>query len=362
MRVLPFVFTLSLFAQEAFQMDSLDAERVSVYQGGYFPRLAALPSGELLAFFKTGAAHIGKGGRASMSRSTDGGKTWSEPVTVFDRPNADDGIVASGIARDGSVMVAAVSYTWNGDRYTTDGWIARTWFQRSRDGGRSWSVPVEVNVKPFDWAYPFGHILEEPDGTLLLAGYGGPLPIMPQRPQSSFVVRSRDGGKTWGELVSIAPGHNEITMTRRRDGSILAMMRTVDGARLNSSISVDGGRTWAAPRPVTQDREHPADLLRLKSGALLLTFGQRNKPFGVQAMVSRDDGETWERASRVVLAFDGDHSDLGYPVTIERPDGRLVTVYYIVYGERDPEGLKGIAPKNAFTKAIIWSPPRSWRR
>jgi len=364
MRLLAFSCALGAFAQEAFQLGGLDSQRVVVHQGGYFPRLAMLPSGELLAFFKTGAAHIGKGGRASMSRSADGGKTWSEPATVFDRPDADDGIVASGVARDGSVMVAAVSYTWKGDRYTTDGWLARTWFQRSRDGGRTWDTPVEVNVKPLDWAYPFGHILEESDGTLLLAGYGGALPVTAaeQRPQASFVVRSHDGGKTWGDLVRIAPDHNEITMARRRDGSIVAVMRTVGGARLNSSISRDAGRTWSAPKPVTEDREHPADLLRLSNGDWLLTFGQRNKPFGVQAMRSRDEGETWERQSRVVLAFDGDHSDVGYPVTIERRDGRLVTVYYIVYGERDSEGLKGIAPKNAFTKAVLWRPPASWKR
>src|SRR2546430_17325304 len=42
----------------------------------------------LLAFFKTGAAHIGKSGRASMSRSVDGGETWSQTETVFDRPDA----------------------------------------------------------------------------------------------------------------------------------------------------------------------------------------------------------------------------------------------------------------------------------
>jgi len=35
-----------------------------------------------------------------------------------------------------------------------------------------------------------------------------------------------------------------------------------------------------------------------------------------------------------------------------------VSVYYIVYGERDPTGAKGIAPKNAFIKAVVWDLPR----
>ena len=65
---------------------------------------------------------------------------------------------------------------------------------------------------------------------------------------------------------------------------------------------------------------------------------------------SNDEGQTWNRRERVMLAWDGDHSDIGYPVTVERADGKLLTVYYAVYGERDLGGSKGIAPKNAFTR------------
>lgn len=361
MRLLAALFALTLSAQEAYQLNSLRSERITVAQGGYFPRMAILPSGDLLAFFKTGAPHIGKGGRASMSRSTDGGKTWSAPVTMFDRPNADDGVDSTGVTRSGALLTAAVSYSWKSERYSYDGWTADGYFLRSEDGGRKWSAPVKVNAKPLDWVYPFGQILEESDGTLLLTGYGGALPMTATGEQITFVVRSKDGGKTWGDYSEIARGYNEITLTTLRDGALLAVMRSVVGAHMDATVSHDRGRTWSKPRQITQDREHPPDLLRLANGALLLTFGERNKPYGIQAMISRDEGKTWDRDSRVILAWDGDHSDLGYPITVQRKDGRLVTIYYIVYGERDPEGLKGIAPKNAFTKAIIWDAPASWR-
>lgn len=349
-----------LLAQEAFQLAPLGSTRVTVARGAYFPRLVMMPGGELVAFFKTGAAHVGKGGRASLARSSDGGLTWSAPVTAFDRPGADDGIVATGVTRDGSIVAAAVSYTWKGDRYTNDGWTASTWFLRSRDAGRTWSSPVRVGTAPLDWAYPFGNIIEQEDGTLLLSGYGGPLPKTGDGAQVCFLLRSRDGGKTWGGYSEIARGHNELTMQLRRDGSLLAILRSVAGAHMVSTVSRDQGRTWSSPVRITEDREHPPDLLRLSGGAWLLSFGQRNKPFGVQAMLSRDEGNTWERSARVMLAWDGDHSDLGYPVTIQRRDGRMVTIYYVVYGERDPEGLKGIAPDNAYTKAVIWDLPASW--
>ena len=352
---LAFPLIAPVAGQEAYQLGELQAKRVTVAQGAYFPRLVQARNGDLLAFFKTGAAHIGKSGRASMSRSVDGGETWSQPETVFDRPDADDAVIATGVLSDGTILAAAVSYTWTGERYSFEGWHASVWLIRSNDSGKTWSDPRLIPVTPFDWAYPFGHILELPDRSLLLTGYGGQLPMSRDHESVAIAIRSNDGGQTWSAPSVVARGYNEVSSVLRHDGSILAVIRSSAGGRLDSTISHDQGRTWTLPRRITENNEHPGDLLRLRSGDLLLSFGQRNKPYGVQAMLSRDDGATWDRGQRFLLAWDGDHSDLGYPVSVERPDGRLVTVYYIAYGKRDPEGIKGIAPKNAFTKAVIWS-------
>jgi len=342
------------FGQEAYQLRELESQRVTVAQGGYFPRLVKAANGHLLAFFKMGAAHIGKSGRASMSRSADGGLTWSAPQTVFDRPNADDGIIATGVMGDGTIYAAAVSYTWTSERYSFDGWHADPWLIVSKDHGRTWTPPQRVPVKPLDWAYPFGHILELADGSMLLTGYGGALPMSRERENVVFAVRSKDRGATWSAPVIMARGYNEVSTVATKDGVLLAVIRSAAGAHLAATESRDRGATWSAPRRITENNECPGDLLRLQSGELLLSFGQRNKPFGVQAMVSKDEGKTWNRSERTMLAWDGDHADVGYPVTVQRADGKLVTIYYIVYGERDAEGVKGIAPKNAFTRVVIW--------
>jgi hypothetical protein len=57
-----------------------------------------------------------------------------------------------------------------------------------------------------------------------------------------------------------------------------------------------------------------------------MTHGYRSKPFGIRARLSGDDGQTW--SDEIMLRADGGGGDLGYPRTVERPDGKLVTVYY----------------------------------
>jgi hypothetical protein len=138
----------------------------------------------------------------------------------------------------------------------------------------------------------------------------------------------------------------------------MAALRAEKGqARTDISFSSDHGFTWSKPEPILDAAEHPADLSLLRDGSLLMTFGVRHKPYGVQAIVSRDEGKTWQKNTRFLLAWDGDHGDLGYPISVERPDGKILTLYYIVYGEPDSRGEKGIALQNSYTKAVIWEMP-----
>ena len=157
----------------------------------------------------------------------------------------------------------------------------------------------------------------------------------------------------------IARHYNETTLLQLPTGALLAVMRSADESKyLATAVSRDRGYTWTVPKRITARSEHPGDLLLLANGQVLLTFGVRHKPFGVQAMLSKDGGENWDYKHRLMLAWDGDHGDLGYPISIERRDGRIVTAYYIVYGPYDPFGIQGVTPKNAYTKTVIWELPK----
>jgi hypothetical protein len=97
--------------------------------------------------------------------------------------------------------------------------------------------------------------------------------------------------------------------------------------------------------------EHPADLLVLEDGQILLTHGERNAPRGIHALLSRDGGATWDKANPTVLASDAPNVDCGYPSSVELSNGRILTIYYQVDDAKN-------TPASAKAKSIIWQVPR----
>ncbi len=94
------------------------------------------------------------------------------------------------------------------------------------------------------------------------------------------------------------------------------------------TFSDDKGKTWTEPKPLHVDGA-PPHLMLHSSGALVCTFGRRLPPFGERAVVSYDGGETW--SDQYILFDNASNPDLGYPSSVELPDGRILTAYYQKY-------------------------------
>ena len=65
-------------------------------------------------------------------------------------------------------------------------------------------------------------------------------------------------------------------------------------------------------------------------GHLLMPYGCRLTPRGVQAILSDDAGKTWSFDKRVFLAWKALNTDCGYPSAVQLPDGTIVMLYYAV--------------------------------
>jgi hypothetical protein len=95
------------------------------------------------------------------------------------------------------------------------------------------------------------------------------------------------------------------------------------------SHSDDGGKTWS--RPISSGISgYPAHLLRLHDGRLLCTAGHRFDPWGVQAVVSADDGRTWNTKETKIIRDDSLEGWTTYPMSSQLRDGSIFTTYGLV--------------------------------
>ncbi len=313
-------------------------------------------SGELFLVFSGGReAHVCPFGRVELMRSSDDGQTWSWPRVLYDGPidDRDAGICVTG---RGSLLVTtftSLAYEdvlakadsqknrgqpWPASRAVA--WQAvqarmsaaqrrqelGTWMLRSEDGGTAWSSCYRVPVNS-----PHGPTALR-DGSLLYAG------IALWEPDRRIgACRSTDDGRTWDWLADIPVrqgddrrDYHELHVVEAADGRLVLQIRnhnTQNHHETLQSESFDGGQTWSEPHGIGV-WGYPSHLLRLRDGRLLMTYGHRRKPLGVQARLSSDHGQTWSEA--LLLSGDGVSGDLGYPSTVQLDDGHLLTVWYEV--------------------------------
>lgn len=356
------------------------------------PDLIRLRNGDLLVSFReatgksvqiaqekngTTVAHLDPEAGDVLVRSTDGGETWDEtPTLVYDDPRHCEEDVPLIELSDGTLLAAF--FAWHivpiaekdrlGIVHLELPQLGRSaehlgvFVVRSRDQGHTWekkSTRLALPTIETDESRTSVHhqMLELPDGTVLAPitmGY-------PSRIFRCFIARSRDKGRTWGDVSLVAEDPNSgVSVSQNEtgrsflepglllldDGKMLAMMRSSAGTTqwtsdyLYQCVSYDWGHTWTRPEP-TPMWGSPAHLLRLENGHVLCTYGHRRAPFGVRACFSYDEGETWDIEHEVVPRDDGISGDLGYPVSLQLEDQRILSVYWI--HETDPPYTRYVA-------------------
>ena len=303
---------------------------VMMTMGGFWPVIQTLPNGHLGVVTRDGAFHIGERGRLVFVTSPDGGESWSH-AGVISAVGQDNRNPAFGVAADGTLLAAFIKARYVDGEYdsTTPGEYP-LFISRSRDCGATWTGAEIVQLPGggrLEVGSPFGKMLKLPDGTMLLPYHFGPTT------GAAWLIRSRDNGRTWVDPVRIAEGpiaYTEPALCHLGDGRLLVILRALHMGQtgLWQSDSADNGYTWSEPRSITGSDEHPGDVIRLHDGRLLLTYGRRVPPYGIQGLVSHDDGKTWDESNKILLVGDAGGADTGYPSSIQRDNGAIVTVYY----------------------------------
>jgi len=319
-------------------------ETTAYHGGGLFPILALTPRGDVVAALRGGAGHLGRAARMEVTRSSDAGLTWSPPNPVADSDD-DDRDAAFGLSSQGTLVLLYQRE----HRYDADGNYQAglpipnpkpiaLMATRSLDNGLTWEEPNPQSFDSLARVSFFGKVVSLGDGTLLAPIYNSRSRADEQSEQmvdTAYLVRSQDDGRTWGDISQIAPHRNETALIVLSEGDLLAVQRDDTAQALHSTRSHDSGRTWSPPTQITQPRQHPADMVHLSNGDILLTYGNRNPPYRIEGRISRDRGRSWLDC---LLTFSGHlygytveesrRTDLGYPSSVLCPGSQGVTMYY----------------------------------
>ena len=297
-----------------------------------------------------------------FARSLDGGETW----TIED-PAKDGVMIARGNALHGTEPdpenLKPVTQLNEPMDFSNPGFVMKFWmldinvgpsiYYYSYDKGHSWKGPFSLTVDSIDKiAARIDYMIEDNNSCMAF------FTAAKADDQEGRVLCSRtdDGGLSW-QLVSwvgpepeygfrimpstVRTSENELVLTSRVRSGEKQKKRFID-----SWTSLDNGKSWEfMGKPVEELGEgNPPSLIKLKDKRLCLTYGYRAEPYSICAKISEDNGRTW--GETIVLRNDGAGRDIGYVRSVQRPDGKVLTLYYF-YDKENPERYIG---------CTIWDP------
>jgi hypothetical protein len=310
-----------------------------------------------------------------QSRSLDGGRTWTTIPTPAPSPggrgfSADEHMipelrVATAIEQGlgplpgpcpGNIDFTGPNFAIMCAR-TGLGGGTRAWFYLTDDRAHTWQGPYSLPL--------FGQTGIEARTDVIINGPKDCLIFVTaatddgEEGKGVLLARTTDGGQSFHFVSWVGQSEDdELIMpssVRLDDATLLTAIRcSVRKGEFEQAPtwidlyeSTDNGASFHhlnRPVPHAGSGGNPPALTRLHDGRLCLVYGYRAAPFGIRARLSEDGGKTWGEV--IHLREDGGSSDIGYPRTIQRPDGTLVTTYYF---NEHPDTERYIA-------ATLWRP------
>lgn len=342
----------------------------SIHNYFAWPTVAKLQDGTL-ALVASGfrMRHICPFGKSVMCHSRDEGKTWSRPAVLIDTPldDRDSGILVYG---EKNVIVTSFNdsidaqrrcveehrkMNWNDwevdnpymyayldaieKRNAEDKYIGST-YVLSNDGGYTFG-----DVKYCGISSPHGPSLMN-DGRVIYIGraWNKTLadmwpPIYDKTDRIECHIMNENGDFEFVSTIEEIYENGEIMLSCEPHSIVLPSGKIIVHIRVQSYSgknnmciyqceSYDNGKTFTKPHQIIDYCEGaPSHIMRHSSGILVATYGHRYEPLGIRAMISRDDGESWETGISLCDTLSG-NDDLGYPSSVELSDGSILTIFY----------------------------------
>jgi sialidase-1 len=331
----------------------------------YFPSVAALPNGELLATYTLAEAFEAVNARLHVSRSSDDGKTWQAEGPMFADMAARSYVSEFGktsVSPDGEVITNIVRHdrSEHPDEGLTNaanlGFVPlEILIGRSSDGGRSWGQPSVVRPPLVGPSFELcSSVTFLRDGRWILPtstwmDWNGNLPNGNR--MVAFV--SSDRGRTWPKYLDVmhSPDDNlifwESKIVELTDGRLVAVAwcydRQANADRPNQyAVSRDGGATWSAPQSMGLLGQTLTPC-QLPDDRIVCFYRRMDQP-GLWAVVSHLEGDRWVNEAQqplwghrstsgetkmednMVETFHG--LKFGAPSVVRLPDGNILMAFW----------------------------------
>ena len=189
---------------------------------------------------------------------------------------------------------------------------------KSSDDGKTWSQPVSVTpqIKDSSWAFFFqgpGRGITTSDGTIVFASQYTEFDA--GRTPHAGIIYSKDHGKTWQRHVAAKDSTTEAQVAELSDGTLMLNMRDNRGGSRSVATTRDLGRTWTehpSSRSALREPVCMASLIAVKAdenvfGRHILLFSNPDTQRGrhhITIKASLDDGMTWKEVNQVLLDED----------------------------------------------------------
>jgi predicted neuraminidase len=301
------------------------------------PELAISASNELALIYRWWRNEP-RAKQLRLARSDDAGQTWSQPATPIDTSGkAFDPNIAWGAARS---LVAVWADERRGNR------LFHIYARRSPDGGTTWEQEQLLSrfpeLAPSDlFARP--KLIGDGQGRLWAAWVG-----VKNGRSSLYMNRSVDGGRKWTDPAPLTGDSRSVfghSLHRAGDRMLLVWQDTrTERDRVYAVSSSDAGATWTAPVRVDHlsadsavNVNSPAALLSADGEALVAWQDARNGRDDIFLARSTDGGRTWTKEDQRMDMDEAGTAVSQYPKLARAKDGRVALAW-----DDDRAGLEDV--------------------